>query len=90
MGKCTLKQTTEAFIAHLKELGKKDRTLYTYRRDLDIVEGFFGSDKLLADIRVPQVGKFFKSDVLLKLPSVPFRGFPIALLTHKANMKASP
>ena len=69
MENCTLKQTTEAFIAHLKELGKKDRTLYTYKKDLDIVESFFGSDKLLPDIRVPQVGKFFKSDTLLKLPN---------------------
>jgi site-specific recombinase XerD len=69
MEKCTVKQTTEEFITHLKELGKKERTLYTYRKDLDVVEAFFGSDKLLTDIRVPQVGKFFKSDTLNKLPN---------------------
>ncbi|MDH3345929.1 MAG: hypothetical protein OEL75_01960 [Kiritimatiellaceae bacterium] len=62
----TIHETTEAFIDHLRGLGKKERTLYTYAKDLALIEAFFGSDKQLADLRVPQVGKFFKSDLLLK------------------------
>lgn len=33
-----------------------------------MVESFFGADRQLAEIRLPQVGKFYKSDLLLKLP----------------------
>jgi len=62
----TIHESTETFIEHLRGLGKKERTLYTYAKDLALIEEFFGSDKQLADLRVPQVGKFFKSDLLLK------------------------
>lgn len=68
MTECTVHQAAEAFIGHLRESGKKERTLYTYRKDLDVVESFFGADRQLAEIRLPQVGKFYKSDLLLKLP----------------------
>ena len=68
MTECTVHQAAEAFIGHLRESGKKERTLYTYRKDLDMVESFFGADRQLAEIRLPQVGKFYKSDLLLKLP----------------------
>lgn len=66
MTDCTMTQTTEGFIDHLKETGKKERTLYTYQKDLDIVLSFFGKDKPLADIQSWQVGKFYKSNMLLK------------------------
>ena len=65
----TIHEAAEAFLGHLREQGKKERTLYTYRKDLEIVEAFFGGDKKMNSIRTPQVGKFFKSDTLLKLPS---------------------
>lgn len=65
----TVAQTTAAFLEHLKSLGKAERTLYTYRKDLDIVEAFFHGERPLQEIRIPQVGKFFKSDLLLKKPS---------------------
>lgn len=65
----TIHEAAEAFLVHLHEQGKKERTLYTYRKDLEIVETFFGGDKKVSSIRTPQVGKFFKSDTLLKLPS---------------------
>ena len=68
MTECTVHQAAEAFIGHLRESGKKDRTLYTYRKDLDAVESFFGAARQLTEIRLPQVGKFYKSDLLLKLP----------------------
>ena len=58
MTECTVHQAAEAFIGYLRESGKKERTLYT----------FFGADRQLAEIRLPQVGKFSKSDLLLKLP----------------------
>jgi len=69
MTECTVHQAAEAFIGYLRESGKKERTLYTYRKDLDAVEAFFGADRQLAEIRLPQVGKFYKSDLLLKLPT---------------------
>lgn len=62
----TLTQTTEAFMEHLRQAGKKERTLYTYRKDLDLACSFFGADKQLAEIQSWQVGKFLKSDALLK------------------------
>jgi len=62
----TIHETAEAFIEHLREQGKKEKTLYTYAKDLALIEEFFGSDKKLADLRIPQVGKFLKSDQLLK------------------------
>jgi site-specific recombinase XerD len=68
MTECTVHQAAEAFIGYLRESGKKERTLYTYRKDLDVVESFFGADRQLAEIRLPQVGKFYKSDLLFKLP----------------------
>ncbi len=52
MTECTVHQAAEAFIGHLRESGKKERTLYTYRKDLDVVESFFGADRQLAEIRL--------------------------------------
>ncbi len=63
----TLHQTTESFLKHLQELGKKERTIYTYKKDLELAESFFGTDKQLTEIQSWQVGKFLKSDKLLKL-----------------------
>ena len=67
MTEMTIHETTAAFINHLRENGKKERTLYTYRKDLDLIEGYFGKDKKLQELRITQVGKFLKCDALLKL-----------------------
>jgi hypothetical protein len=67
----TIHDAAQAFLERLRQQGKKERTLYTYAKDFDLIEGFFGGDKSLASIRTPQVGKFFKSDHLLKMPSGP-------------------
>jgi len=67
MTEMTIHETTAAFINHLRENGKKARTLYTYRKDLDLIEGYFGKDKKLQELRITQVGKFLKCDALLKL-----------------------
>ena len=65
----TLHTAAQAFLEHLRTQGKSERTLYTYGKDLEQIEAFFGADRALAKILAPQVGKFFKSDELLKLPS---------------------
>ena len=67
MTECTVHQAAEDFIGHLRESGKKERTIYTYRKELEVVEAFFGADRQLAE-SASQVGKFCKSDLLLKLP----------------------
>ena len=67
MTEMTIYETTAAFINHLRENGKKERTLYTYRKDLDLIEGYFGKDKKIQELRITQVGKFLKCDALLKL-----------------------
>ena len=72
----TLHHAAHAYLEHLKGLGKSERTLYTYGKDVEQVEAFFGSDRKLATIVPAQVGKFFRSDELLKLPSGKERAKP--------------
>jgi len=76
MTNSTIHDAAQAYLEHLRQQGKKERTLYTYAKDFDLIEGFFGGDKPLASIRTPQVGKFFKSDHLLKMPSGKERAKP--------------
>ena len=72
----TLHEAVQTYLEHLRQAGKKERTLYTYGRDFQQIEAFFGADKPLASIRAMQVGKFLKSDALLKLPSGQARAKP--------------
>jgi hypothetical protein len=72
----TLHEGAQAYIEHLRAQGKKDRTLYTYGRDLQQMEAFFGEDKKLKSILSPHVGKFLKSDELLRLPNGTERAKP--------------
>ncbi len=83
MTEVTIHETAEAFINHLRENGKKERTLYTYRKDLDLIERYFGKDKKLRELRITQVGKFFKSDALLKLRNGNFRAEPTIAKTTR-------
>ncbi len=69
MKDCTLHEAAQAYLEHLRTLGKKDRTLYTYGKDFQQMEAFFGADRKLRTILPPHVGKFLKSDDLLRLPS---------------------
>ena len=64
----TLEEGITLYVEHLEEQGRHERTLYTYRKDLEQVLVFFGPGKLLRSILVAQVGKFYRSDALLKLP----------------------
>lgn len=72
----TIHDDAQAYLEHLRQQGKKERTIYTYGKDFQIIEGFFGGDKPLASIPTPQVGKFFKSDTLLRMPSGKERAKP--------------
>ena len=72
----TLHTAAEAYLEHLKAEGKSERTLYTYRKDFEQMEAFFGTDRKLAKILPPLVGRFLKSDALLKLESGKERAKP--------------
>lgn len=72
----TLHQAARAYLEHLRSQGKKERTLYTYGKDFEQIEAFFGAERKLSAILTPHVGKFFKSDALLKLPNGRERSSP--------------
>jgi hypothetical protein len=57
----TLHQATQAYLEHLLSQGKKERTLYTYGKDFEQIEGFFGAERKLSTILTPhvQVGTFY-------------------------------
>ena len=62
----SLKEVGEAYLLHLKEKGLSDRSIYTYGNDLKQITAFFGEDKEIDKILIPHVGRFLKSDELLK------------------------
>ncbi len=72
----TLHEAGQAYLEYLKSQGKKERTVYTYRKDLQQIEAFFGADREFKGILAPHVGKFLRSDALLKLPSGKERAKP--------------
>ena len=55
----TLHEAGQAYLEHLKSQGKKERTVYTYGKDFEQIEAFFGADRKLKGILTPHVGKFF-------------------------------
>ena len=65
----TLHEAGQAYLEHLRIQGKKERTVYTYGKDLQQIEAFFGADRKLKGILAAHVGKFLRSDALLKLAS---------------------
>jgi len=69
MSERTLSTTMNEYLDHLKTEGKSERTIYTYRRDAEQIISFFGPDRKLSGILTPHVGKFLKSDALIKLPN---------------------
>ncbi len=76
MKDCTLHEAAQAYLEHLRTQGKKERTLYTYGKDFQQMEAFFGADRKLRTILPPHVGKFLKSEDLLRLPSGAERAKP--------------
>ena len=79
----TLHEAAKAYIEHLRTQGKTERTLYTYGKDFEQIEAFFGTERKLTSILTPHVGKFFKSDALLKLPSGKERAKPTVEKTKR-------
>ncbi|MCL4553269.1 MAG: site-specific integrase [Candidatus Marsarchaeota archaeon] len=76
MSDIKLQDAAREYLEYLKSEGKSERTLYTYRKDLDQIEAYFKPEKKLAAIMVPHVSGFLKSDALLKLPSGKERSEP--------------
>lgn len=60
-----LRQAIEAYLIHLSESNKKNRTIQAYRYDFDIVLAFFGAQRTVNEVTLSQVGKFLRSDELL-------------------------
>jgi hypothetical protein len=72
----TLKEACRLYLEHLQTLGKNPRTLYTYGKDLQQIQAFFGPDEPLSVLTFPRVGKFLRSDELLRLPNGKDRAQP--------------
>jgi hypothetical protein len=79
----TLKEAVQAYMQSLEQAGKSPRTLYTYGKDFEQIQRFFGEEKKLSAILKLQVGKFMKSDELLTLPN----GNPRAQQTVKKTYR---
>lgn len=71
-----IKATSKAYLEYLSSSGLSERTIYTYGKDLQQVCRFFGENTDMNSILVTQVGKFLKSDELLKLPNGKERAEP--------------
>ncbi len=69
-----LNDAKTAFMTHLEALGKHPRTCYTYSKDLDYLIGFFGGERAIESIRLPEVGKWLKSESYLNTPKGKPRG----------------
>ena len=83
----TLITASENYLKHLKKGGLKDRTLYTYGKDLEQIRRSFGDDSAMDHIQLLKVGKFLKSDELLKLANGKDRAEPtvkktVRVFTH--------
>ena len=65
----TLNEGLSEYLEHLKGQGKSERTIYTYGKDTEQIEAYFGPEKKLSAILTMHVAGFLKSDALLKLPN---------------------
>ena len=65
----TFDKAIPAFLNHLKEEGKNERTVEVYGRCLENVAAHFGADKPLGKLTPATIGTFYKSDALLKKPN---------------------
>ena len=72
----TIHNAALAYLNHLHSEGKKERSIYTYSKDLEQIERFFGGERRLSSILAPQVSQFIQSDILLKLPNGEMRAEP--------------
>ncbi len=65
----TFEKAIPAFLKHLAENGKNERTVEVYGRCLENVAVYFGQDKPLGKLTPATIGTFFKSDAFLKKPN---------------------
>ncbi len=65
----TFEKAIPAFLKHLKDEGKNERTVEVYGRCLQNVSDYFGADKPLGKLTPATIGTFFKSDAFLKKPN---------------------
>ncbi|HPD17708.1 MAG TPA: hypothetical protein PLE19_22445 [Planctomycetota bacterium] len=65
----TLKDAAPQYLERLRAAGKNEHTVKTYGRALEVIAGFFGEAKALKALRPADVGRFLKSDALLKKPN---------------------
>ena len=72
----TLHDALQEYLSALRNDGKSERTLYTYNKDAEQIEAYFGPGKKLGAILVPHVSGFLKSDALLKMPGDKERSEP--------------
>jgi len=72
----TLKDAAPQYIEHLRAAGKKEQTLRTYAKALEVAIAFFDEGKTLKALRPTGVGRFLKSDALLKKPNGSDRAKP--------------
>jgi len=79
----TLHDVAQAYLEHLRKQGKKEATIKTYAKDFEQIEAFFGADRKLSAILPAHIGRFFKSDALLKLPSGKKRAEPTIEKTRR-------
>jgi hypothetical protein len=78
----TFEKAIPAFLQHLKEDGKNERTVEVYGRCLQNVSDYFGADKPLGKLTPATIGTFFKSDAFLKKPSGVEKS-PITIVQNK-------
>lgn len=76
MSDITLHDAAREYLEHLKSEGKSPRTIYTYTKDFEQIEAFFGPEKKLSAILIPHVSGFLKSNALLKLSNGKERSEP--------------
>ena len=72
----TLKEAVPQFLEHLRQAGKIERTVKVYGNALHVAMGFFGEEKALTSFAPAAVGRFLKSDALLRKPSGKERAHP--------------
>jgi site-specific recombinase XerD len=72
----TLKDAAPQYLEYLRAAGKNMHTVRTYGKALEAIAGFFGEGKALKALRPADVGRFLKSDALLKKPNGAERAKP--------------
>lgn len=65
----TFAEAVQQYLGMLENKGKSKRTLYTYGKDLEQILSFFGPNQPVQNVTLPWVGRFLKSNELLRLSS---------------------